>query len=89
MPKWPKEIQTPLCDFMNQQQAHHLLLLAKQLADQKDTLTVTMVGIDADGVRLLAQTPHGEERLMVPFMPPLQSYEEAKMRLLQLGCIDN
>lgn len=85
MSKWPKEIQTPLCDFMNEQQAAALLSLVKKQGDQKDALKAEMVGIDADGVRVVAYTMHGEERLVVPFRPPLSGYEEARERLLALA----
>lgn len=85
MSKWPKEIQTPLCDFMNEQQAAALLSLVKKQGDQKDALKAEMVGIDADGVRVVAYTMHGEERSVVPFRPPLSGYEEARERLLALA----
>ncbi len=85
MSKWPKEIQTPLCDFMNEQQAAALLSLVKKQGDHKDALKAEMVGIDADGVRVVAYTMHGEERLVVPFRPPLSGYEEARERLLALA----
>ncbi len=84
MSKWPKEVQAPLCDYMNQQQADALLSLVKRQGDQKDALKAQMVGIDADGVRVIAYTMHGEERLVVPFSPALTNYEEAQERLLQL-----
>lgn len=85
MSKWPKEVQMPLCDYMNEAQAEALLSLVKQRGDQKDALKARMVGIDADGVRVVAYTMHGEERLVVPFNPPLSSYEEARERLLALA----
>jgi len=84
MSKWPREMQMPLCDYMNEQQADVLLAMVKKLGDQKDALKAQMVGIDADGVRVVAYTMHGEERLMLPFKPPLVSYDEAQDRLLQL-----
>ena len=85
MSKWPKEVQTPLCDYMNEAQQEALLSLVKKRGDQKDALKAQMVGIDADGVRVVAYTMHGEERLVVPFNPPLSGYEEARERLLALA----
>ena len=84
MSKWPKEIQMPLCDYMNEQQSDALLTLVKKHGDQKDALKAQMVGVDADGVRVVAYTMHGEERLMLPFKPPLAYYDEARERLIQL-----
>ncbi|MBD3767786.1 MAG: DUF2470 domain-containing protein [Gammaproteobacteria bacterium] len=85
MSKWPKELQTPLCDYMNEAQAEALLSLVKKQGDQKDALKAQMVGIDADGVRVVAYTMHGEERLVIPFKPSLTHYEEARERLLALA----
>lgn len=85
MSKWPKEVQKPLCDYMNEQQPEALLAMVKKLGDQKDALKAQMVGIDADGVRVIAYTMHGEERLVVPFNPPLTEVEEAQARLMALA----
>lgn len=87
MSKWPKEVQHPLCEQMNEQHNEVLLRIVKCLADQKDALAVKMIGVDGDGVRLIAYTMHGEERLVVPFRPPLSSYDQAQDRILQLATL--
>jgi putative heme iron utilization protein len=85
MPKWAKEIQQTICDHMNQDHAEAVLGFVQQLADQKDALSAEMVGIDGDGMRFMARTPHGDERLMVPFQPPLNAPDEVRDRLVTMA----
>lgn len=85
MAKWPLDIQKGICEHMNRDHAEVVLGFVRQLADQPDALTADMVAIDGDGMRLVAHTVHGDERLFVPFVPPLTRYEEARERLVALA----
>jgi hypothetical protein len=85
MAKWPADIQKELCDYLNNEHPEWVMLFVKKLADQPDALKAEMVAIDADGFRVVAHTLHGNERLLVPFNPPLASYDAAKSRLAALA----
>jgi putative heme iron utilization protein len=85
MPKWAKEIQASICLEMNEQHREIVLGFVRQFADQKDAISAEMVGIDGDGIRCIAHTVHGDERLMLPFRPPLTSPDEARERLARMA----
>lgn len=85
MPKWTKEVQKAICDHMNQDHGDAVLGFVRQLADQKDALSAEMIGIDGDGMRFTAHTLHGDERLMLPFQPPLTHPDEVRARLVTMA----
>lgn len=81
-------ITQAMCDrminHMNEDHADANLLYVHFFAGLKKATAARMTGIDEQGIRLTAETPEGEQTVMIKFRQPLVNPEDARRMLVEM-----
>jgi putative heme iron utilization protein len=82
-------ITQAMCDrminHMNEDHADANLLYVHCFAGLKQATAARMTSIDEQGIRLMAQTPAGEQPVMIQFSQPLTKPEDARRMLVEMA----
>lgn len=78
------DVVDAVCRHMNEDHADDTLLICRALGQRADASAARVVGVDADGLDLVARTPSGEVGVRIPFAARLGAREQIRAEVVRL-----